>query len=312
MAEGVAVRAENLTRRFGEVVAVDHVSFQIREGEIWGLLGPNGAGKSTTVRMLCGILEPTEGTAEVLGLDVRHHPEAVKERVGYMSQRFSLWGDLTVLENLEFYAGVYGLHGAEARRRVCEWLERAGLADRAGDLAATLPGGFRQRLALGCAVLHRPALLFLDEPTSGVDPLSRRDFWELIHSFAEEGTTVVVTTHAMDEAEHCDRLAFLYGGRIIAQGPPAEIKRTRMEGVVLEVQTDRPVEALRAVEGHPSVREAGLHGAALHVTVGAAEAAGELLEFLQAQGVPVSGVLPAVPSLEDVFVSLVETLEGSR
>lgn len=308
----LAVRAEGLTRRFGDVVAVDHVTFEIRRGEIWGFLGPNGAGKSTTVRMLCGILDPTEGSAEVLGFDVRRQREAIKQRVGYMSQRFSLWADLTVRENLQFYAGAYGLRGGEARRQVERWLERAGLQDRADDLVATLPGGFRQRLALGCAVLHRPALLFLDEPTSGVDPLSRRQFWELIHRFAEEGTTVLVTTHAMDEAEHCDRLAFLYGGRIIAQGSPEEIKATRVDGVVLEVQTDRPVDALREVEAHPRVREAGLYGAALHVLADEPEAAPSIVQFLQARGIRVRDARPVLPSLEDVFVSLVEALEGSR
>jgi ABC-2 type transport system ATP-binding protein len=307
----VAVRADHLTRRFGDVVAVDHVSFEIRRGEIWGFLGPNGAGKSTTVRMLCGILDPTEGTAEVLGLDVRRHREAIKQRVGYMSQRFSLWADLTVRENLEFYAGAYGLPPAEARRQVDRWLERAQLQDRADDRVATLPGGFRQRLALGCAVLHRPAVLFLDEPTAGVDPLSRRQFWELIHRFAEEGTTVLVTTHAMDEAEHCDRLAFLYGGRIIAEGAPDEIKRTRLDGVVLEVRTARPAEALRAVEGHPAVREAGLHGASLHVRVDDPAAAPSLAAFLEARGLAVDGVAAVSPSLEDVFVHLVEALEGA-
>ncbi|MCS7235772.1 MAG: ABC transporter ATP-binding protein [Armatimonadota bacterium] len=309
MAEPVAVRATELTRRFGDVLAVDHVSFEIRRGEIWGFLGPNGAGKSTTVRMLCGLLDPTQGTAEVLGLDVRRHREAVKQRIGYMSQRFSLWADLTVRENLEFYAGAYGLALPEARRRVREWLDSSGLAERADERVAALPGGYRQRLALGCAVLHRPPVLVLDEPTAGVDPLSRRQFWERIHRFAREGTTVLVTTHAMDEAEHCDRVAFLYGGRIIAQGSPEEIRRRSMDGVVLEVQTDRPAEALRWVEAHPAVREAGLWGAALHVVVRDVQAAESVARELWERGVVVHGVAVVPPSLEDVFVRLVEALE---
>lgn len=314
MAEPWAVRAVDLTRRFRDVVAVDHLSFEIRRGEIWGFLGPNGAGKSTTLRMLCGILDPTEGHAEVLGLDVRRQRETLKQHVGYMSQRFGLWADLTVREQLEFAAGAYGLRGREARSRVDGWLERLDLADRVDDPVYLLPGGFRQRLALGCAVLHEPAVLFLDEPTSGVDPLSRRQFWELIHQLAEGGTTVLVTTHAMDEAEHCDRLAFLYGGRIIAQGSPAEIKRTPMPGAVLEVRTDRPVQALRAVESHPAVREANLHGAAVHVTVSTDDPSvvASLAAFLRTRGVNVDRVASTLPSLEDVFVRLVEGLEGGR
>ncbi len=305
-----AVRAVELTRRFGDVVAVDRVTFAIPRGEVWGVLGPNGAGKSTTVRMLCGILDPTEGRAEVLGLDVRRDREAIKQRIGYVSQRFGLWPDLTVRENLEFYARAYGLPGAEARRQVEGWLGRSELAEWAHQRVAALPAGFRQWLALGCAVLHRPAVLFLDEPTAGVDPLSRRRFWELIHHFAKEGTAVLVTTHAMDEAAHCDRLAFLYGGRIVAQGKPEEIRRTGADGAVLEIQTDRPAEALRVVEGHPAVRDAGLHGAAVHLVLRDPEAAESVVGFLRQQGIPVHSVAAVLPSLEDVFVHLVEALEG--
>ena len=239
-----SVQARKLTERFKDFTAVDHVSFEIRPGEIWGFLGPNGAGKSTTIRMLCGILDPSEGSATVLGYDVGAEPEAIKARIGYMSQRFSLWGDLTVRENLEFYAGVYGLDASGARQQVDKWLDRSGLTDRQHEVPAALSVGFRQRLALGCAVLHRPQMVFLDEPTAGVDPVSRRQFWDLIDRFAEEGTTIMVTTHYMDEAEHCDRLAFIYGGRIITEGTPAQIKREQMPGVVLEIRTDRPVEAL--------------------------------------------------------------------
>lgn len=305
-----SVRAQGLTRKFGDFVAVDHVSFDIRPGEVWGFLGPNGSGKSTTIRMLCGILDPTEGTAEVLGFDIRRHPEAIKARIGYMSQRFSLYPDLTVRDNLEFYAGVYGLGGPAFRTQVDTWLERSGLADREHVPVGELSGGFRQRLALGCAVLHRPQMVFLDEPTAGVDPVSRRDFWDLIDRFSAEGTTAMVTTHYMDEAEHCDRLAFIYDGRIIAQGTPQAIKRGQMPGEVLEIRVDRVIDALAAADDHPQVREAALHGATIHATVGSAEVAGALAKDLARQGFAVESVEPIVPSLEDVFVALVEAREA--
>jgi ABC-2 type transport system ATP-binding protein len=221
---GYAVRAEGLTKRFGAFVAVDHVDLRIERGEIFGFLGPNGAGKSTTIRMLCGLMEPSEGRAEVLGFDVARDPEKIRSRIGYMSQRSSLYNDLTVAELLTFYARIYGLGDAERRAKVAGWIERAELGGREGQLVGTLSGGWRQRLALGCAILHRPDLLLLDEPTSGTDPVQRREFWELIYRFGDEGTTVLVTTHYMDEAEHCGTLAFIHGGRIIAKGTPAAIK----------------------------------------------------------------------------------------
>ncbi len=300
-----SVRADNLTRRFGAFVAVDHVSFHIRPGEIWGFLGPNGAGKSTTIRMLCGILDPSEGSAEVLGYDVRRDPEAIKARIGYMSQRFSLWADLTIRENLEFYAGVYGLDRPTTQRRIDEWLLRTGLGGRQHDVTAVLSGGFRQRLALACAMLHRPQMVFLDEPTAGVDPVSRRQFWDFIGRFSDEGTTIMVTTHYMDEAEHCDRLAFIYQGRIIAQGSPEEIKREQMHGEVLEIRTDRLIEALAAVEAHPEVREAALYGTSIHALVDGINAR-TLADYLQRHGFAVSAVEHILPSLEDVFVALAE------
>ncbi len=307
-----SVRAENLTRRFGTFVAVDHISFTIRPGEIWGFLGPNGAGKSTTIRMLCGILDPTEGSAEVLGFDVRRDPEAIKARIGYMSQRFSLWSDLTVRENLQFYAGVYGLDRATAQARVDDWVARIGLQDRQHSVTAVLSGGFRQRLALACAMLHQPPMVFLDEPTAGVDPVSRRQFWDLIGRFSDAGTTVMVTTHYMDEAEHCDRLAFIYGGRIIAQGSPADIKHQQMPGQVLEIRTDRLVEALSAVEAHPEVRDAALYGASIHVVVERADLAGVLAEDLRRQGFTVTAAEPIGASLEDVFVALADAEDHQR
>jgi ABC-2 type transport system ATP-binding protein len=303
---GASVRADGLTKRFGGFVAVDRVAFEIRPGEIWGFLGPNGAGKSTTIRMLCGILDPTEGTGAVLGYDIRTQREEIKRRIGYMSQRFSLYGALTVRENLEFYAGIYGLDRATRERQIERWLERVGLAARQHDVAAVLSGGLRQRLALACAILHRPQVVFLDEPTGGVDPVSRRQFWDLIDRFAEDGTTIMVTTHYMDEAEHCDRLAFIYEGRIIAQGAPRDLKRERMLGRVLEIRADRIIDALAVVEAQPAVREAALYGAAIHAVVERDEDAPALAASLRGAGFAVDAVSPILPSLEDVFVGLVE------
>ena len=300
-----AVRADGLTRRFDSFVAVDHVTFEIPTGAIWGFLGPNGAGKSTTIRMLCGILEPSEGRASVLGYDVARDPEQIKARIGYMSQRFSLYDDLTVQENLAFYAGVYGLGRVEAHSAIAEWVARAGLQGRERELTGELSGGYRQRLAFGCAVLHRPRMVFLDEPTSGVDPVSRRSFWDLIDEFALSGITIMVTTHYMDEAEHCDTLAFIFGGRIIASGTPAEIKR-RMPGALLEIRADPIERALDALRSVPDVRDVALFGRAIHVTVESGAAADRLRASLAAAGVAVEGIRPVRPSLEDAFVSLVE------
>ncbi len=314
MAEtAAAVRAEGLTRRFGSFVAVDHVTFEIPRGAVWGFLGPNGAGKSTTIRMLCGILTPSDGRADVLGFDVVRDPERIKERIGYMSQRFSLYNDLTVQENLAFYAGIYGLGPEETRRRSAEWITRAGLEGRERVLAGALSGGWKQRLAFGCAVLHEPRMVFLDEPTSGVDPVSRREFWDLIDRFAERGITVMVTTHYMDEAEHCDTLAFIYGGRIIAMGTPDEIKTQQMSGELLELRTSRIAETLDALAALPEVREAALFGRAIHVTVDRAEAAmPRVTEALAGQGITIESMAPARVSLEDAFVSIVDRDERRR
>lgn len=221
----VAVDIQDLTRRFGALTAVSHLSLQVQRGEVLGLLGPNGSGKTTTIRMLCGLLEPSEGTATVAGVDVRAAPERVKMQIGYMSQRFGLYEDLTVAENLEFYGGIYGLRGAARRDRITHVVAFLGVGGRLGQLAGQLSGGWKQRLALGCALLHQPPVLFLDEPTAGVDPAARRNFWRAIHDLAHSGTTVLVTTHYMDEAERCDRLAMMSLGRLIAFGTPAEVAR---------------------------------------------------------------------------------------
>ncbi|MHB8836387.1 MAG: ATP-binding cassette domain-containing protein [Candidatus Methylomirabilia bacterium] len=303
---GPAVEVEGLVKRFGSFTAVDGISFSVPRGEIFGFLGPNGAGKSTTIRMLCGILAPTAGRGAVAGLDIVRDSEGIKTSIGYMSQRFSLYEDLTVAENIEFYAGIYGVEPRWLTERKRWILSMANLEERAGSLTRELSTGWRQRLALGCAVVHEPQILFLDEPTSGVDPLSRRNFWDLIYTVAGQGVTVFVTTHYMDEAEHCDRLGMIYGGRLVALGSPRELKGAHREGALLEVRADPLMQALAVAGGVPGVREAAVFGSGLHVTVDDDEAAGPLRGALEGAGVRVSGIAPIRPTLEDVFVSLVE------
>ena len=301
----ITVRADSLTRKFGDFVAVDSISFEIRAGEIWGFLGPNGSGKSTTIRMLCGVLQPTSGRATVLGYDVATDPESVQLRIGYMSQGSALWNDLSVQEHLRFYAGLFIGEPPRARSAVDEWMERAGLAERRAELAGSLPGGFRKRLALACCLLHDPLMIFLDEPTSGVDPVSRREFWDLIASLADRGVTVMVTTHYLDEAEHCNRLALIYNGKIVASGSPESLKQQTGAGTTLEILSPENVAMVDVVETLPFVRSAALYGASLHVTVDRAEDAAELARVLQDRGFS-PGPLPAIaPSLEDVFAAVV-------
>ena len=310
-AAGPAIEARGLTRAFGEFVAVDHVDFSVARGEVFGFLGPNGAGKTTTIKMLAGLLAPTAGTARVDGIDVAAAPERVKERIGYMSQLFSLYGDLTVEENARFFAGLYGLAG-ESRRERARWaLAMAGLEGSGDRLVRELPLGFKQRLALGCAVLHEPAVLFLDEPTSGVDPLSRRSFWELIYTLAARGTTVLVSTHYMEEAEHCHRLALMNRGRLIALDTPAGV-RARLPHPILEVRAADAPAALAALSGETEVLAAGLFGRALHVAV-ADRASGEaaVRARLAERGVAVESLRPVPPTLEDVFVALVGSAGGA-
>jgi ABC-2 type transport system ATP-binding protein len=308
-----AVQVEELERRFGDFVAVDRISFSVSRGEVFGFLGPNGSGKSTTIRMLTGLLAPTSGRGTVAGLDIRTQGEAIKAVIGYMSQKFSLYEDLTVEQNLDFYGGIYGIPPGRKTARKAWALEMAGLVGRETALTRDLAGGWRQRLALGAAILHEPQILFLDEPTSGVDPISRRSFWALIRSLARERVTVFVTTHYMDEAEYCDRLMLIYEGRIIALGTPDELKETYMPEGVLEVAVDRPVEALEALAGEPVVHEAALFGALLHVVVPEAESGARLLrEALARAGLAVARIERIAPSLEDVFVSLMEAEARAR
>jgi ABC-2 type transport system ATP-binding protein len=299
-----SVLVEGLVKRFGDFTAVDRIGFEARRGEILGFLGPNGAGKSTTIRILCGLLKPTAGRAQVAGYDVARQAEAVRQRIGYMSQKFSLYNDLRVIENLRFFAAMYEVPRAGLAERISWALEMAGLRDRESALTGTLPTGWKQRLALGCAVLHRPPILFLDEPTSGVDPISRRQFWDLIHEMAGEGVTVFVTTHYMDEAEYCNRLLLLYRGRIVAEGTPAELKRGAVKGELLLAECEPLGEALAALRKAPGVLDAAVFGNALHLVVGEAAAARQLRPYLAGKGIRVGRLEPIRPSLEDVFVAV--------
>ena len=243
-----AVELTNLTRKFGDFTAVNNVTLQIPKGSIYGFLGPNGSGKSTTIRMLCGLMEPTSGSGRLLGMDIATEGEAIKHKIGYMSQKFSLYDDLTVLENLEFYAGMYSLPKEIKKIRINEMLTLAGLERRRGELVANLSGGWKQRLALGCSIIHNPAILFLDEPTGGVDPKSRRMFWDIIYDLALQGTTIMVTTHFMDEAEHCGEIGFIFEGDLIASGPPAVLKKS-IAGTLLSIPTSQPMELIEGIEG---------------------------------------------------------------
>jgi ABC-2 type transport system ATP-binding protein len=305
MAEQPSVVVQELVKRFGDFYAVDHISFQAHAGEIFGFLGPNGAGKSTTIRMLCGLLHPTSGVATVAGIDVAKQPERVRQNIGYMSQKFSLYNDLTVEENIRFFGGMYQVPDAQLRERMSWAVRMAGLEGRERALTATLAVGWKQRLALGCAVLHKPSVLFLDEPTSGVDPISRRQFWELIHEMAASGVTVFVTTHYMDEAEYCNRLVLIYRGKIVASGSPAELKRSAMKGELLLIECAPLGPALEALEKSASVMDAAVFGNALHVVVENAAAAIPLLRAeLAANTITVTRMEQIPASLEDVFVSL--------
>ena len=311
-----AVVVRELERRFGNFVAVNRVSFSVAQGEIFGFLGPNGAGKSTTIRMMCGILAPTGGGGTVAGYDIRTQPEQIKANIGYMSQRFSLYEDLTVEENIDFYSGIYRIPREKKQARK-EWvIEMAGLERHRHSHAGTLSGGWKQRLALGCAVLHEPPILFLDEPTSGVDPNSRRRFWDLIYELSGQGVTVFVTTHYMDEAEHCDRLALIYRGELIAIGTPQSLKTDGIAEEILEVICERPQDAIEVIEKtEPAegIRSVALFGQGLHVVVPDAGAAAPVLQrLLEQSGYPVSRIEPIAPSMEDVFVSLIEWHDRSH
>ena len=304
------VTARDLTRTFGAFTAVDRVSFAVRRGEIFGFLGSNGAGKTTTIRMLCGLLAPTSGSATVLDLDVASQASAIKRRIGYMSQRFSLYHDLTVEENLRFWGGAYGLFGSRMAERLRWSIETAGLADRRRALVRSLPGGFRQRLALVAALLHEPPIVFLDEPTGGVDPEARRRFWDLIDDLVSGGTTVFVTTHYMDEAERCHRVALMHAGRLLALDGVPELKGLFPKGTIVEVTCGRPAQAMAGLERLPGVTEVALFGTALHVVVAEASVAAGLEDGLAELGCPDASVREISPSLEDVFIRVIARAEG--
>jgi len=303
-----AITVADLTKRFGDFVAVDRLTFDVAQGEVFGFLGSNGAGKSTTIRMLCGLLKPTSGTATVGGVDVSRDPEGVKRRIGYMSQRFSLYENLTVDQNIRFFGGIYGLDRArlDARRRFV--LDMAGLHGREGLRAAELAGGWRQRLALGCAILHEPPIVFLDEPTGGVDPLSRREFWSLIDRLSASGVTVLVTTHYLDEAEHCHRLAIIHGGQLAAIGTTDELKRVFAGRTIVEVHAANPVETMRLLDRMPEIEKTSVFGTAVHAVLkgNSQEAMPALKQRLEAAGVAVTSMTDVQPSLEDVFLEVVE------
>jgi ABC-2 type transport system ATP-binding protein len=303
----VVVEVQNLEKRFGAFRAVAGVSFSVRRGEIFGFLGPNGAGKSTTIRMLCGLLAPTAGTGRVAGFDIVRATEKIKTRIGYMSQKFSLYDELTVEENIDFYSGIYRVPRAKKAARKDWVLTMAGLKDHRRARTADLSGGWKQRLALGCAVLHEPPILFLDEPTSGVDPNSRRQFWDLIYELSSRGVTVFVTTHYMEESEYCDRLGIIYRGELIALGTPRALKTEHMAEAVLELDCDRPYDAMTAIERLPEVKEVALNGKGLHAVAADETAAVRAIRAaLAAGGFRLERLERITPTLEDVFVSLIE------
>jgi ABC-2 type transport system ATP-binding protein len=305
-----AVRVEHLTKKFGDFIAVNDVSIDVKAGEIFGFLGPNGAGKSTTIRILCGLLAPTSGKATVAGFDVATQPEDVRQNIGYMSQKFSLYDDLTVDENIEFFGGIYGVAPERFPERREYVLKMAGLADKHDSMTSLLSGGWKQRLALGCAILHDPPVLFLDEPTSGVDPMARREFWDLIYELSGAGRTVFVTTHYMDEAEYCHRIALMGGGKMIALGSPAELKASLGEGHLLYLESSDLFESLVKLKGQPAIEDVAVFGAGLHVKV-SDENRGEatVRKVLSEAGISIAELEPIPPSMEDVFVTLLEAQE---
>jgi ABC-2 type transport system ATP-binding protein len=303
---GPAIVARGLTKTFDSFTAVDDVTFKVHRGEIFGFLGPNGAGKTTTIRMMLGLLQPTSGSVEVLGVPITETPRAIRPRIGYMAQTFSLYNDLTVLQNLRFYGRSYGLKNERLEQRIEEALRITDLEGRRHTKTQDLSGGWRQRLALNAAILHRPELVFLDEPTAGVDPVSRRAFWDLLYKLVADGITVFVTTHYMDEAEHCHRLAFIQRGRLIAQGSPEAIKRDEMQGQVLEIDCDKPNQAVTALRDLGLFDEVALYGAQIHAVAGEIDThESQIQEALEGAGVTVQSMEVIRPSLEDVFIATV-------
>ncbi len=306
-----AVSVQNLEKKFGDFIAVNKINFDVKSGEIYGFLGPNGAGKSTTIRMLCGIISPTSGTGQVGGYDIIKEQHKIKEHIGYMSQKFSLYNDLTVEENINFYSGIYKIPKNEKQSRLQDTLRMAGLEGMEKSLTSTLAGGWKQRLALGCALLHRPKIIFLDEPTSGVDPITRANFWGVIKDLSSQGVTIFVTTHYMDEAENCNRMVLIYHGTIIAAGTPAEMKTQNMKNEVLEINLPFAQDWLEGISKIDGVKEAALFGANIHAVVyDSAKSIPLIKDFLQKAHLPGCSVEKIMPSLEDVFVSSIENYDN--
>lgn len=312
-ASGPAIVVDGLSKRFGDFRALDGISFDVGRGEIMGFLGPNGAGKSTLIRVLCGLLRPTSGRAVVAGIDITKDPEGVRRCIGYMSQKFSLYGDLSVVENLRFFGGIYGVSPQTIGERVRFAVEMAGLQGRESALVSELAGGWKQRLALGCAILHKPAVLFLDEPTSGVDPSSRRRFWNLIHDLGAEGVSVLVSTHYMDEAEYCMRIAMIAAGRLVALGTPDELKQQSIGGDLLELECEDIGSAIDLVAAVPGVRDVAVFGNTLHLLVDKGDSvATAVCASLAGRGLPDARARRIAPSMEDMFVHLVRTARAQN
>lgn len=302
-----AIEVENLTKKFGNFTAVDNISFNVKKGNIFGFLGPNGAGKSTTIRMLCGLLNSTSGTAQVAGYDINKESEGVKKNIGYMAQKFSLYDDLTVKENINFFGGVYGLSKIQINERMKPVLEMAGLKGNENSITRELSGGWKQRIALGCAILHKPKIVFLDEPTGGVDPVSRRRFWEIINNLSEEGITIFVTTHYLDEAEYCNIIMMIYAGRIVADGSPKELKVKYINNPMFEVECNKIIEALDILQNQDWVIETSIFGTYLHIQVKAEEDAElKINSKLRDNNITIKRINRILPSLEDVFIHTIE------
>lgn len=299
------IETNDLTKTFGDTVVVNHLNLRVKKGDIFGFLGPNGSGKSTTIRMLCGILNPTSGSGKVLGYDIASEPEKIKLKIGYMTQKFSLYEDMTADENLEFFGRVYGLNEAARKQRKKEIIDMLGLENRKNQLSGTYSGGWKQRLALGCALIHNPPLLFLDEPTGGVDPVSRRQFWEILYLLADMGVTSLVTTHYMDEAERCHTLAFIHTSNLIAYGKPAELIRDTLKGHILEIECSPLIEGLKILQEMSEITDVSMHRDGLHAVVNSPQSATEkIYRVLPEAGVKVSDCREVKPSLEDIFVAL--------
>lgn len=301
-----AIETFELSRHFGSFIAVDKVNFYVPKGEIFGLLGPNGAGKTTTIRMLCGIILPTSGNASVLGFDIRKDAEEIKKNIGYMSQKFSLYDDLTAIENLNFYAAIYGVPKSDRNKRIQNLIDQSGLRGVEKELTSSLSGAWRQRLALACAIAHKPPMLFLDEATAGVDPQSRREFWDLIYEMASEGISILATTHYMDEAEYCNTIGMMYQAQMIALASPDRLK-DEMPGVLVQITCDQPLRAEEISDQIPSVMDAAIHGVRLHVTLKDEKQVNNLTSTLQDAGIQVTEIETILPSLEDVFINMVES-----